>query len=188
MSPPSIACPRRLSAVLPGACSLLPRRHSPSGHAGPRHRLRSRLWRPLAARVEPSSGVSARIRHRIHPPHQPRHLPLLRRRPARLDPPHHCPRPSGPRRRGAAVRLLEAILGALLVELGYTAQSRSALVPARPAPHQHSAPAGRARPHRALARPPQGLSPRHGPPHRAHRRSGPARLAALGDTLFPASS
>ena len=100
-----------------------------------------------------------------------------------------------------AFTLVEAILGALLVKLGLTAQSQSPLRRALPgaALDQYSAAAGGADADRAPAEPAQGYS--------AQQRSAWLRrfgaiagvvvvmivgvtgsLAALGDTLFPASS
>ena len=64
-----------------------------------------------------------------------------------------------------AFTLVEAMLGALLVKLGLTAQSQSPLRPALPgaAPDQHAAAAGRAHAHRAPAQPPHGLPARQRP-------------------------
>ncbi len=69
--------------------------------------------------------------------------------------------------------LLEAVLGALLVKLGYTARAsrRCAPLPGA-APGQHAAAAGRAHPDRAPAQPPQRLSARQRAPGRALRRGG----------------
>ena len=96
-----------------------------------------------------------------------------------------------------AFTLIEAMLGALLVKLGYTAQSQSphAARLSGAAPGQHAAAAGRAHPDRASAQPHEGYlrgSVRLTAPFAAVAGifvvmvvGVTGSLAALGDTLFP---
>ena len=104
------------------------------------------LWGTRYARHRPGDGcgnhwplcngtvhaalAAHRHHHRVHASHHQRHLVLLRRRPAALD---LSERPCAGTWRGpcsvasVGFTLVEAILGALLVKLGLTAQSQSPL-------------------------------------------------------------
>ena len=141
--------------------------------------------------------------HRVYPPHHQRHFVLPRRGPSGVDVCGHGARTSGARgrrRHGRRSRCIEAILGAFLVKLGLTAQSQSPLRPPYLALHLTNTLLLLA----ALTLTAHMLSRTAGLHARQHPLVAPfgaiaavivvmivgvtGSLAALGDTLFPATS